>query len=171
LTQNTNGQNGQANAATENQPAVSVGVEGGFGLEGKAKVGPVEVKLGGTVQGEVEVSPNGTKVSAKGEVGGNVGPVKLPGGQIEKVTKNESGNSEPLTLSWTKPGVSGGKSETTGWKDEITISISGYAGPGGGVSVTIRPVELFNAGVNWLKTKPSPPVDFNTNQHGIGAWQ
>src|SRR5205807_337610 len=52
----------------ETKPAISVTVEGGFGLEGKVKVGSMELKAGAAVKGEIEASSHGTKVSAKGEI-------------------------------------------------------------------------------------------------------
>jgi len=152
----------------QNKPAVSVTVEGGYGLEGKVGVKGVELKGGGAVKGEVEVSSDGsTKISAKGEIGGNVGPLKAPGVEVEKVTKNEHGESEKLTITPTKPGVAAGKSEITGWKNEITLAISAYVGWGAGISVTIRPTEIINV----MSTGATCGCDFNTNQHGIGAFQ
>jgi len=123
----------------EQKPPISVSVEGGYGLEGSLKLGIGEVKVGAAVKGELEVSPDGTKVSAKAEVGGNIGPEKLPGVELVKVTKNERGESEKLTLKPTKPGIAMGKSEATGGQGEIKIGVSAYAGWGAGVSVTIRP--------------------------------
>ena len=131
--------------AQKQQPAVSVTVEGGYGLEGSAHVGPVKVKGGGAVKGEAEISSNGAKMSVKAEVGGNVGPLKLPGGQVEVVTNNEEGKSEAPKVSVTHPGIAVGNSEATGWKNEITIGASLYEGPGGGVSVTVRPRELLKS--------------------------
>lgn len=152
----------------QNKPAISVTAEGGYGLEGKFGVKGVEVKGGGAVKGEIEVSSDGsTKISAKAEVGGNVGPLKAPGVEVEKVTKNEQGESEKLTVSRTKPGVAAGNAEITGSKKEITLSVSVYVGWGAGISVTIRPTEIVNA----MPSGPTCGCDFNTNQHGIGAFQ
>lgn len=107
------------------------------------------MKGGAAVKGEVELSTQGTtKVSAKGEVGGNIGPIKLPGVQAEVVTKNEKGESEAPTLSVTKPGVTAGNREVTGWMNEITIGASLYVGAGAGVSVTVRPQELMKSFVD-----------------------
>jgi hypothetical protein len=155
--------------AQETKPAASVAVEGGYGLE--AKIGPV--KVGGSVKGEGELSSDGTtKVTATAEVGGNVGPLKLPGGQAEIVTKNAKGESEAPAISFTKPGIDKGKTELTVGKGEIKFGISLYAGWGGGVSVTIRPQVMMDNAVKWLESgSPSPGTDFNTNQHGMGAWQ
>jgi len=55
--------------------------------------------------------------------------------------------------------------------DEFTVSVSSYEGFGGGVSVTVRPNAILDAAVNWLVGHPSPGVDFNTNQKGMGAFQ
>lgn len=154
--------------AKNQKPAASVTVEGGYGLEGKAHVGPVEVKGGAAVKGEVELSTQGTtKVSAKAEVGGNIGPVKLPGAQAEVVTKNEEGKSEAPTISHTDPGISHGNSEATSWKDQITLGVSLYVGWGAGISVTVR----YQPIIDFLEAPGGCGCDFNTNQHGMGAFQ
>lgn len=93
--------------------------------------------------------------------------MKLGGVEAEQVTRNEHGESEKPTVTLSKPGVELGKSEITGWKNEITIGVSVYEGPGAGVSVTVRPTQLMNA----LQAVPPCGCDFNTKQHGIGAWQ
>jgi len=63
--------------------------------------------VGGAVKGEYEVSSDGkTKVDVKAEVGGNIGSLKLPGGKIEQVTKNEQGQSELPKMSRTDAGLS-----------------------------------------------------------------
>lgn len=57
----------------QNKPAVSLTVEGGVGLEYKGGIKgakDLEAKAGGALKGEVEVSSEGVKVSAKGELGG-----------------------------------------------------------------------------------------------------
>ena len=84
----------KAEEAAEKKPLISVKVEGGFGQEYKEKVGQTKVKAGGAIKGELEVSTNGVKISAKAEVGANAGPLKAPGVEAEKVTKNETGESE-----------------------------------------------------------------------------
>ena len=120
-------------------------VEGGIGLEYKGGIKgakKLEAKAGGAIKGEIEVSSKGVKVSAKGELGAHVGPVKLGGVEAEQVTRNEQGESEKPTLSYSKPGIEVGKSEITGWANEITIGASVYEGPGAGVSITIRPLQL-----------------------------
>ena len=111
----------------QNKPAVSLTVEGGVGLEYKAGIKgakDLEGKVGGAVKGEIEVSSEGVKVSAKSELGGHIGPVKLGGVEAEQVTRNEHGESEKPTVTLSKPGVELGKSEITGWKNEITIGAS-----------------------------------------------
>ena len=125
------------------EPLISGSVEGGAGFEYKAKLGEGIGKIGAAIKGELEVSPNGTKVSAKAEIGGTIGPIKLGGVQAEWVTKNEQGKSERPTLTWTKPGIAHGKAEATGGGDKVTIAVSAYDGPGAGVSVTVRPLAII----------------------------
>ena len=60
-----------------------------------------------------------------------------------------------------------GSLKLTGGNDEIKIGVSSYDGAGAGFSITIRPQPV----IDWLAAHPTPGVDFNTNQHGIGAWQ
>lgn len=84
------------------------------------------------------------------------------------MTKNEAGEAEAPTLTRTPPGVDAGEhSEATASRDEVTIGVSAYPGWGGGVSVTIQVAPVVNA----VAASPTCGCDFNTNQHGIGAWQ
>ncbi len=122
----------------EQKPLISVSVEGGFGVEGGYKLGVGEVKGGVAVKGEFEVSDEGTKISAKAEAEVKIGPIKY-GVELEKVTKNEKGESEKATIKLLLPGVSNGKSEISGGKGELKIGVSAYDGPGAGASVTVRP--------------------------------
>lgn len=112
-----------------------------MGEEAKVKLGPVEAKIGGAVKGEVEVSSEGVKVSAKAEADAHIGSVKPLGGvEAGVVTRNEKGESEKPYVALTPPGISGKhNSEATASRDEITIGVSAYHGGGGGVSVTVRP--------------------------------
>ena len=165
-----------ANAANEAQkqskPAVTIKVEGGLGLEEKAAIEgtPLQEKGGGAVKGELELSSDGTtKVSAKMEIGGKIGVVKLPGVEVEQVTKNEHGQSEAPTINITKPGISPGSADVTGWRNEITLGVALCEGAGAGISITIHPTELWNAMVKG--SAGGCGCDFNTNQHGMGAFQ
>ena len=155
--------------AQQTKPAASVTIEGGVGYEAKGTNG----KIGGNVHGEVQLSSDGkTKISAKAEVEANVGPIKLGGYQVEKVTRNEQGNSEPMTHGPTEPAVAVKNSEVSGGNGEIKLGLSFYSGGGGGVSVTIRPQVIMNNIVTWLKGGVGiPGTDFRDNQHGMGAWQ
>jgi RHS repeat-associated protein len=135
-----------AQNTTESKPLVSVSVEGGMGEEAKLKLGPVEAKIGGAVKGEVEVSADGVKVSAKAEADAHIGSVKPLGGvEAGVVTRNEKGESEKPYVALTPPGISGKhNSEATASRDEFTIGVSAYHGGGGGVSVTIRPQAILD---------------------------
>jgi RHS repeat-associated protein len=130
----------KAQNTSESKPLVSVTVEGGMGEEAKVKLGPLEAKVGAAVKGEVEVSSEGVKVSAKAEADAHVGSLKPVGGvEVGVVTRDEKGESGKPTVAWTPPGVSGKhNSEATASRDEFTIGVSVYHGGGGGVSVTIR---------------------------------
>jgi hypothetical protein len=116
-------------AQNKDKPLVSATVEGGLGEEAKGKIGPVEVKAGAALKGEVEVSSNGVKVSVVAEADVHIGSFKPLGGvEVRLVTKDEEGRSQDLSSvrpEWTPPGVSGKhNSEATASKDEFTVAIN-----------------------------------------------
>ena len=94
-----------ANQSEQKKPAVSITVEGGLGWEYKGGIKgakKLEGKVGGALKGEIEVSSQGVKVSAKVEVGGHLGPVKGPGAEAEIVTRNEHRSSRSLRRAGTR---------------------------------------------------------------------
>lgn len=140
-----------------------------MGAEEKVQVGKHKAKIGGAVKGELTGSSKGLKVAAAAELSAEAGPVKAFILRAEQVTRNEQGNSEAPTVEGHGPGLVHGKGEASGTMEEFTISVSSYEGFGGGASVTVRPTDLLNT----LGANQPPPCgcDFNSNQHGMGAFQ